>query len=343
MLSESLHQELIDLRQRVAEQAARLTHLERQLLHFQQATPTLEAVHQKLSVLWQQSPIAIIEWNTTFEVVDWNPTAEKLLGYSKQEAMGRPVTALLTLEDSHQATSTWLHQPNGDGVRHGTITKDGRVIACDWLNTPLLNAQEQVTGIVSLVRACSEDASPPLSPLGTSVTNQAIVPSPSSPLQTAPADISSVFLSDIINATVDPLFVKDEQHRYIILNKPYCEFMGWNHADVIGLNDHEIFPDTQQADFFRDIDQAMLTSGSDREDEETLTNLDGITHIFSTKKAYLRDASGKSFIIGTMRDITALKAAEAALKQSKEELEMRVEARTVELQQTVRATSAGKS
>ena len=336
MLSESSSQEIIALRQRVSEQAAMLTQVEQQLLHSKQVEYALNASQQKLSAVLQQAPIAIIEWSATLEVVDWNPTAEKLLGYTQPEVMGRHVTTLLTPEYSHQAMQTWPQQRNSDRTRIRALTKDSRVLTCEWHNTPLLDSQEQVMGIVSVVRECADQAIA-LPVLSDHHASDAATPEPV-PHQAqadAIAHISPTFLNDIINATADPLFVKDQQHRYILLNDAYCQFMGWNRAEAVGLNDHDVFPDTEQADFFRSTDQIVLDDGLDREDEESLTNLQGVTHIFSTKKTRLQDASGNRFMVGTMRDITALKHAEAALKQAKQELEYRVEERTTELQQTV--------
>ena len=344
MLSESSHQELIDLRQRVADQTAMLTQMEQQLLQFKQTEkqtePALAVAHQKLSLLWQHSPIAMIEWSTTFEVVDWNPAAERLLGSSRQDTMGRHVSALLPPEEHHRVITAEFSQPSGDRSVHQTVTPDGIAVTYTWHHSSLTNAQKQVVGVLSLAQAVTVReraftdamALPDREPDDRRSDDRE--PDDRDP-DPQTASMSRDFLNAIINTTADPLFVKDQQHRYILLNHVFCQFMGWHRPKVIGLTDHDMFPDSAQADFFRDTDQIVLDTEHDREDEESITNLHGVTHIFSTKKSCLRDAAGNKFMVGTMRDITALKAAEAALQQSKEELEMRVEARTVELQQTV--------
>jgi len=336
MISESSSQELIVLRQRVAEQAELLTQAEQQLLHLKQAEQSLRASDHKLALFMQHLPIAVIEWSTTCTVVGWNPAAEQLFGYSAQEAIGDPMAELLLPEYGNQMIARWLHQTDGDRLPLETLHKDGSSLACIWHSVPLTDAQHQVIGVVSMVQP-----SPELTQITSQPTAERTDTSigESSPLKAnqveALSPISPTFLNDIINATADPLFVKDRQHRYIVLNDAYCTFMGWHRPDVIGLNDHDVFPDAAQADFFRDLDEIVLVAGDDREDEEIITNTHGGTHIFSTKKTCLHDAAGNRFMVGTMRDITALKQAEEDLKRAKEDLERRVEERTAELQQTV--------
>ena len=57
-----------------------------------------EAIHasqQRLSLLVDQSPIAIIEWNLNLEVVSWNPAATRIFGYEREEALARHAIGLL--------------------------------------------------------------------------------------------------------------------------------------------------------------------------------------------------------------------------------------------------------
>lgn len=156
MISESSSQELIALRQRVAEQAELLTQAEQQLLHLKQAEQSLRASDHKLALFMQHLPIAVIEWSTTCTVVGWNPAAEQLFGYSAQEAIGDPMAELLLPEYGNQIIARWLHQTEGDRLPLETLNKDGSSITCIWHSVPLTDAQHQVVGVVSMVQSYPE-------------------------------------------------------------------------------------------------------------------------------------------------------------------------------------------
>lgn len=42
------------------------------------AREQLKDSQRRLALLIQQMPVAIVEWNTQFEIKDWNPAAERV-------------------------------------------------------------------------------------------------------------------------------------------------------------------------------------------------------------------------------------------------------------------------
>ncbi len=119
------------------------------------AEEELQKSQQRLLLHRQLSPIGIIEWSTDFRVVDWNPAAEKIFGFSKDEVVGHHITENILPESaSAHVNNIWkeLIANRGDGHSINTnITKEGKEITCEWSNTPLVNEEGKVVGVASFV------------------------------------------------------------------------------------------------------------------------------------------------------------------------------------------------
>lgn len=114
---------------------------------------------QRLALHFQLTPLAVIEWDINFHVVDWNPAAERIFGYSKAEAMGRHAMELLPENASPDAVLAWaglLSGSDGAGNTNENCTKDGRLIYCDWYNTQLIDSDGRVIGVASLAQDATE-------------------------------------------------------------------------------------------------------------------------------------------------------------------------------------------
>ncbi|MBN1355005.1 PAS domain S-box protein [bacterium] len=111
------------------------------------------------------------------------------------------------------------------------------------------------------------------------------------------------FLDNIINAIPDPIFVKDEQHRWIILNIAYCEFMGYTKEELLGKSDFDFFP-KEEAEVFWAKDDEVFRSEKENINVELFTDSTGETHVIETKKAIFRDDQDNKVLVGIIRDIT---------------------------------------
>ena len=108
----------------------------------------------------QETPLGVIEWDTKFKVTDWNASAEKIFGYSKEEALGEHPNALLIPETGkNEADKTWQQLLTAQGGTHfeiSNITKDKNIITTEWFNTALVNDEGHVIGVTSLIQDISE-------------------------------------------------------------------------------------------------------------------------------------------------------------------------------------------
>jgi diguanylate cyclase (GGDEF)-like protein/PAS domain S-box-containing protein len=130
---------------------------------------------------------------------------------------------------------------------------------------------------------------------------------------------SKEFLQTVINTIPDPVFVKDKEHHWIILNQAYCQFIGYPLETLMQKSDHDIFP-RHEADSFWSQDELVFRTGQAKEIEAEFTDAFGTTHLIATKKSLHKDAAGNLFLVGIIRDITERKRTEEELRQAAEEL-----------------------
>ncbi len=125
-----------------------------------EAEDSLSESKQRLSLLIQQTPMGVIECSPDFKVNEWNIAAENIFGYSKEEAKGRDIAELIVPESEKKPIGKiWkilLNNKSSSQSSNENITKDGRIILCEWYNTPLVDQDNNVVGVASLVRDITE-------------------------------------------------------------------------------------------------------------------------------------------------------------------------------------------
>jgi len=130
---------------------------------------------------------------------------------------------------------------------------------------------------------------------------------------------STNFLASIIDAIPDPVFVKDGNLRWIVINEAYSRLIGYPADYLIAKSERDIFAN-HEAKTFQTQDEIVFRSGETREHVETLTDAIGNCRIVETKRSIHRDAFGNVFLIGILRDITEHKRNEERLKQAAADL-----------------------
>jgi two-component system NtrC family sensor kinase len=147
------------------------------------------------------------------------------------------------------------------------------------------------------------------------------------------AGVTLEFLAAILDHIAQPIFVKDREFRFVLLNRAASQLLGRPRGEMLGRTDHDFFP-RAEADFFRARDLEVVTRGEAvYVEEEPLTDHDGVRHTLATTKVPLRGAGGEvTHIVGIIKDVTALKRAEEALREANEALERRVRERTADLE-----------
>lgn len=139
--------------------------------------------------------------------------------------------------------------------------------------------------------------------------------------------LDAEFLAAVVHSVAHPIFVKDREFRFVLVNDAMCEATGHPRSAYLGKTDYDVFA-KEEADFFRLKDEEMFRSESKVViEEEPITDANGRVHWLATTKVPMRDADGSvTHLVGIIKDITAIKEQHA-------ELERRVAERTAQLRE----------
>ena len=121
---------------------------------------SLRDANQRLAVHVNQMPLAYIVWNPGFDVVEWNPGAERFFGWKANEAIGKSVYELIVPEEARpqveQVFSKLFEGDESNTSLNTNVRKDGQIITCEWFNTVLRDASGNISGVLSIAHDVTE-------------------------------------------------------------------------------------------------------------------------------------------------------------------------------------------
>lgn len=113
-----------------------------------------EELLQRLQLHLERIPLAYLILDSDFKLKFFNPEAEKIFGYKNSEVRGKDPYDFLIPESSKQLVDEkkrrWLlGDMNANGINEN-ITKDGKIILCEWYNTPILDENGKLVEVISM-------------------------------------------------------------------------------------------------------------------------------------------------------------------------------------------------
>jgi PAS domain S-box-containing protein len=284
------------------------------------AQDVLRLSQQRLLLHREHTPLAVIEWNTDFEVLSWNPAAERIFGFTREEVLGQHPTKHILPENARDAVDrVWkdlLTKRGGERSTNENITRDGRTILCEWYNTPLVNPEGTVIGVASLVDDITERSQ------AEEKLRQ-----------------SEEKFRNIIDATPIPYALNDDHQNITYLNPEFIRTFGYDLNDIPTLNDWwpKAYPDTEYRQWVAKIWQTRLEqaeeSGTPFEPIElNIRCKDGVSRTVLCGSASLGESFHSNTHLVILYDITERKRAEQELEKHRHHLEAMVTERTAALE-----------
>jgi PAS domain S-box-containing protein len=125
-----------------------------------------------------------------------------------------------------------------------------------------------------------------------------------------PLPLSIEFLRAVVDTIADPVFVKDEHHRLVLVNDAECRLAGRSREALLGNAEVHLTPEQQRIFWLQD-DHVMAT-GESLVLEDPLEHPEDGLRIYQTRKSRLVLPGGERFLVGITRDVTGLRQAERA-------------------------------
>jgi PAS domain S-box-containing protein len=124
------------------------------------AESALLASERRLALHVRRSPLGVVGFDPQGRIVEWNPSAARIFGWTQEEALGKDAIPLLVPAAAREAVAdvfrALLARRGGERSVNTNVTRDGRTILCDWYNTQLLDEAGRVIGVASIIDDITE-------------------------------------------------------------------------------------------------------------------------------------------------------------------------------------------
>ncbi len=118
-----------------------------------------EETRARLAAIVESSDDAIIGKSLDGTILTWNPGAQRMFGYSSQEALGRSVMMLIPPERHGEETAILKRLATGEKIAHLETTRnrrDGKLIDVSVTTTPMRDNLGKIVGAATILRDITE-------------------------------------------------------------------------------------------------------------------------------------------------------------------------------------------
>ena len=280
------------------------------------AEAALRESQQKLSLHFQLTPLGVISFDNDFRIIEWNPAAEKIFGYTREEAIGQvPVGLIVSKEITRDIDSIWnalLNLTGGARNTNENITKSGKNIICEWYNTPLINEAGDIIGVASLVEDVTDR-----------ITAQRELEKHRRHLEELVNDRTTEIReqAQIINQIHDSVVATDLNGMITSWNRGAERMFGYLAKEAIGRYIGFVYPEDQQDSLLKEVINPLKEKGI-HETEVRMRRKSGEEFFALLSLSVIYDDRGKpKGLIGYSIDINDRKAAEAKIMRQQKALE----------------------
>ncbi|MFW6159097.1 MAG: PAS domain S-box protein, partial [Planctomycetota bacterium] len=119
-----------------------------------QAAEAVRKSEERYRGVFENAPLAFVMWDHHCRITEWNPHAEQVFGWSRQDVLGQDFFQFIVppeaRPDVEGVVGALLRDELPNSSINENLTRDGDTITCEWHNYVLRDGHGNVTGAMSL-------------------------------------------------------------------------------------------------------------------------------------------------------------------------------------------------
>jgi diguanylate cyclase (GGDEF)-like protein/PAS domain S-box-containing protein len=127
---------------------------------------------------------------------------------------------------------------------------------------------------------------------------------------------AQAFVQRLLDVIPEPVYVKDAQRRYVMINEAFARQRGEPHEKILGLSADDLAPDEQTARSIHAEDLAVLAGSNVYKEDLTRNPVTGVPLYRIVTKGSCLDLGGRPVIVGASFDVSRMHETEQRLQQA---------------------------
>ncbi|HEX8888797.1 MAG TPA: PAS domain S-box protein [Pyrinomonadaceae bacterium] len=244
-----------------------------------------------LSAIIETAEDAIVSKTLDGIITSWNKGAERIFGYTAEEAIGQSVTMLIPEDHPDEEPAILARLRAGKRIEHYETVrqrKDGKLINISLTVSPIVSPEGKIIGASKVARDITESRR---------------------------AESALREQAEVIRQAYDAIFLRDSTNAITLWNHGAERTYGYTQDEALGRSPHELLktvPPIPLGDIY-----ASLRHDGYWEGELLHTRKDNVQIIVESRWATVRDDTGNvTSILEITRDVSERKRAEERLMQA---------------------------
>ncbi len=285
----------------------------REIYRRRSAESALRQSESRYRALYHNTPAMLHSIDTEGRLLSVSDYWVEIMGYTREEVIGRPLTAFLTPESRGYAKKevfpAFFRVGFCKEVPYQFVKKNGEII--DVLLSAI--ADRNPDGTIRRSLAVTIDVTERKKAEEALRVAKESLSKYSRELEKQVAKRTSE-ISSILKYTPAVVYMKDTAGRYLLVNSRFEELFGIGNEDARGQTDSAILP-SKVAEQFRRHDERVLAEGASLHIEEQIEQDDGLHTYLSVKFPIFAESGHIRGVCGICSDITPVKKATEQLRR----------------------------